>query len=142
MAGRDGLRHRNKLRHRPDGERAQLRDHRPVLLPQQGLPEPDLRRLRRRRVVPQHKGHVRRAEPADTLRLQRHRRLHRNPHVGGGAAAVRRRIGRRPFLLERLWDSGDADDTADRLLARRNTEVDIRSRVQLLRDSDHQFIHK
>lgn len=123
VAGRDGVGVGHHFRRHRHGERAELHDRRPVLLPEQAVPEPDVGGVGDGRGLQQHQGHVRRAERAGALRLQRHGGLHQHHDVGGGAAATRGGDGGRSLLLERLRGVGDAHHSAHLLLAGRAAAV-------------------
>lgn len=117
MAGWDGVGVQHFLREHPDGEREELCAHRSILLPDKGMQERDVGRVPNRRNIQEHKGHLRREEPPDTLRLQRQRGVHEHHHVRSRAPSARRGFGRRPLLLERLWCARDAHHTSHRLFA-------------------------
>ncbi|KAI8011496.1 Polygalacturonase [Camellia lanceoleosa] len=63
LARQDRLSLRHFIREHPNGQCQELHNHRPVLLLHKGLSEPDLGRLSDRRVISQHKGHVRHFSP-------------------------------------------------------------------------------
>lgn len=99
----------------PHGHRPEPDHHRPVLLPDKELHQPDICCLRLRRRLLEHQGNVRREEPADAFRVQRLGPVHEPDTLRGRAAAGSGGVRDEPLLLERLRGHGNTNYPAGRL---------------------------